>query len=456
MKRLTTLCLVLALSSTTVWAKITLPGTAEIKLDNGLTVQVVERHQLPLFSLQLTFHAGSIHDPVGKEGLASLASDMLMRGTDTRTAKQIADEVAFGGGTLSNYCGRVSAGFSGEFLTAQAENAFEILADMLLNATMTEAEFEKTKTRTLGGLNSRKENARSIAGDAIFEAILGESRYAHYAGGEAKTVEALTRDDITGYVKNYYTPDNCILVVCGDISKESLATWIEKYFGSWQGTAEVNSSTSEFPQVTGKEVIIYDKADATQTQIRIGGNGLSLGHADQSQLEVARTVYGGSFTSRLMNEIRVNRGLSYGASCRTSRYVPGGLVYVSTFTKNETVGEVIDIILEESNKMQTVIVPDSEHVGAINYLCGTYPGDFETNDNIAGVFSNIWLNSIDKSYYEDYQERLREVSAEQAMAMAGKYFPMDNYKLVLVGNADEIKEQVAKYGPVTVIPLSEE
>jgi predicted Zn-dependent peptidase len=140
----------------------------------------------------------------------------------------------------------------------------------------------------------------------------------------------------------------------------------------------------------------------------------------------------------------------------SNRYLPGGLAYVYTFTKNETVGEVIDVILAEADEMQTVIVPDSEHVGAINYRCGVYPLGFETNDQLAGVFSSLWLNQLDRSYYEDYQENLRAVTAEQTMAVAKKYFPKDNYRLVLVGKADEIIDQAEKFGPVTVIPLAED
>lgn len=456
MTKLLIASLLLVLTAGAASGKISLPEAEQFQLDNGLVVNVIEKHNLPLFSLQMTFRAGSTHDPVGQEGLASLASDMLMRGTPTRTAKQVADEVAFGGGALSNYCGRVSAGFRGEFLTAQGENAFEILADLVLNSTLPEDEFDKTRTRTLGSLQSRKEDARSIAGDAIYSAILGESRFAHFTGGEVGTIEKLTRDDVARFVASHYAPDNCILVVCGDVTRETVRAWVENYFGWWQGTATLSSTDSEFPAVTGHEVIIYDKIDATQTQIRIGGTGIPLGHEDYSALEVARTVYGGSFTSRLMNEIRVNRGLSYGVRFRTYRYLPGGLAYVSTSTKNETVGEVIDIILAEADRMQTEIVPDSELVGTVNYQCGTYPLNFETNDDLAGVFSNLWLSRLDKSYYEDYQERLRAVTSQQAMDVANKYFPKDNYKLVLVGKADEIREQAKKYGPVTVIPLSEE
>ncbi|MEW5797078.1 MAG: pitrilysin family protein [Candidatus Zixiibacteriota bacterium] len=455
MKRVMIIVSMAVLLSSAVTAKITLPTSNEFKLDNGLTVSVIERPQLPLFSLQLTFRAGSTFDPAGKEGLASLASDMLMRGTATRSDKQIADQIAFGGGTMTNTCGFVAAGFNGEFLTTQGEQAIEILADLVRNSTFATEELEKTRTRTLGFLQSRRENPGTVANDAIWEAILGDSRYAHFSGGLSHSVQALTRDDIVQFAQNHYTPDNCILVVCGDITTASVREWVTKYFGDWTGRAVLAPEETSFPTVTGREVVIYDKQDATQTQIRIGGNGIPLNHPDYPALEVARTVYGGTFASRLMDEIRVNRGLTYGVSCRASRFKPGGLLYVTTFTKNATVAEVIDIIFSEAVRIQEEPMPDSELADGANYQCGTYPLDFETNDALASVFANMWLNNLDKSFYEDFQERLRAVTVPQAMAAARSYFPRDIYKLVLVGKADEIKSQVEKYGPVTVRPFTQ-
>lgn len=456
MKKLIVTISLLVLLTGAASSKITLPKAEQFKLGNGLTVQVIERHQLPLFSLTLTLRAGSVYDPVGKEGLASLASDMLMRGTKTRTAKQIADEIAFGGGSMSNSCGYVSAGFDGEFLTAQGEKAFEMLADMVLNSTFTAEEFDKTKTRTIGSLQSRRQTPSTVANDAIREAILDGSPYAHFSGGVMSTVETLTRDNVVQFVKSHYTPGNCILVVCGDVTAKSIRRWTEKYFAKWSGKATLESVDSPFPAITGTSVVIYDKKDASQTQIRIGGNGFPLNHPDFPAHEVARTVYGGTFACRLMDEIRVNRGLTYGVSYRSTSFKPGGMTFVTTFTKNATVGEVIDLILAEAARMQTEPMPDSEMNDGASYQCGTYPLDFETNDALAGTFANMWLNNLDKSYYEDYQERVRAVTVPQAMEAAKKYFPKDNYKLVLVGKADEIIEQAKKYGPVTVLPFSVE
>jgi len=456
MKKLLLTLALCALTATAVTAKITLPKAAEFKLSNGLTVNVIERHQLPLFSVSLTCRAGSIYDPVGQEGLASLSSDMLMRGTKTRTAKQIADEIAFGGGTLGNSCGFSSAGFNGEFLTENGEKGFQILADLLLNSTFTPEEFEKTKTLDLGGLQGRREDPRNVAGDAIWEAVLGTSRYAHFSGGTPAQVQALTRDNVVKFVKEHYTPDNCVLVVCGDITTKAVRSWVDKYFGPWKGKAVPAQAEQTFAPISGREVIIYDKPDASQTQIRIGGNGIPLNHADYPALEVARTVYGGSFASRLGDEIRVKRGLTYGVSYRSSSFKPGGVAFVTTFTKNATVGQVVDLILAEAYRMQTEPLPDSELADGAAFRNGTYPLNYETNDDLADVYANMWLNGLDRSYFEDYQERLKAVTSAQAMDAAKKYFSKDNYRLVLVGKADEVRPQVEKFGPVTVKPFSQE
>lgn len=455
--RTVSLCAALVvLSLSAAEAKIALPKPQEFTLSNGLSVRVISRHELPLFSMQLVFRAGSIFDPAGQEGLASLTSDMLMRGTKSRTARQIAEDVAFGGGTLSNEAGYESAALSGEFLPAQGEKAVEILADLVLHSTFSVEEFDKTKALVQGQLGSRRENPSLVANDAIWSTILKDSPYGHFTGGTSETVSSLTRDDVVAFAKARYTPDNALLVVCGDVKADQVKKWVNKHLGSWKGKAASVPPPGAFAPIEGRQVILYDKQDATQTQIRIGSLGLPLGHADFPALEVARTVYGGSFASRLMDEIRVNRGLSYGVSYRSSSQRPGGVVYVTTFTKNATVGEVLDIVLAEAGKMQTAAVSDSELTDGANYRAGTYPLDFETNDDLAQVFASMWLNDLSRAYYEDYQEQLRAVKPPAAMAVAQKYFPGEHFRLVLVGKAEEVLPQVEKYGPVKVLPFSSE
>jgi len=435
-----------------VSAGITLPPVTDTTLANGLTVQVVERHSLPLFSYAFIFRAGSVCDPADREGLAYLSSDMLMRGTDRRSAKEIAEAIAFVGATLSSFCDMETVGMQGESLAEYGETVFSIAAEVLMNSAFAEDEFDKSKNLQISGLISMRDNAGSAADMEIVRELLSPGPYAHMPKGSIAGVERLTRADAVEFAGKYFTPDNCLLVVCGDVDRQTVIGWAEKYLGNWQGRAGGTSfdKTGQFPTCDDRGVLILDKPDATQTQIRMGLIGMPKGDTEYIPFELARTMYAGSFTSRLVNEIRVNRGLSYNVRCRSYNYSRGGIIYVSTFTKNESVGEVIDIILAESKRMQNEPVPDSELTGTQNYRCGLYPLRFETNDDLAEVFADIWLYNLDHSYFQDFQEKTRKVDQDQVIRAAEKYFPLERYRLVLVGKADEIRSQAEKYGPVTV------
>lgn len=456
MKKTAMLCLVVLILAGLAQAKITLPKPTEIKLANGLTVMVIERHTLPLFSIQMSFRGGSIYDPVGREGLAGFCSQMLMRGTKTRSAKQIAEGIAYDGGDMSTFCGQEMAGFTGEFLADKGDKGLSILSDLLLNSVFSAEETEKTRTRLAAELASKLDEPSAVADEKIYSAILGSSRYAHQVDGTVGALKAITREELVSFFHKYYAPDNCLLVICGDVDVATAKKWAETYFGKWNGKADYKPVAETFQNAAGSEILLYDKKDATQTQIRFGNIGLAVSDPGYVPFEAVRTIFGGSYTSRLNNEIRIKRGLSYGASCRSNRFGPGGIIYITTFSKNATVGAVVDLILSETKRIQTEPAPDSEFTGGINYRSGLYPTQFETNDAIAGTFSNMWLHHLDKSIYEDFQEKLRAVKPNQGEAAAAKYLPGANFRLVLVGKADEVKPQVEKFGHVTVLPLSDE
>lgn len=436
-------------------AKIHLPQSNDFRLDNGLTVRVIERPELPLFSLELCFKAGSIYDPEGQEGLANLCNNMLMRGTTSRSARQIAEEISFGGGTLYNYCGRETAGFSGEFLSENGVKGFQILADILLNASFANDELIKTRNRILAEIESRFESPSVIATEEFYNQVLGESKFAHIPAGSVSSVSTLTREDVLDFFHLAYAPDNCILVVCGDINKKTVREWARQYLGSWRGKTGLAKTAEINRPVADREVVILDKPDATQTQIRIGNIGLIRNHPDYIPFETARTVFAGSFTARLINEVRVKRGLTYNIRMRSPEYSQCGLVYVSTFTKNESVGEVLDIILDETERIRTEPIPDDELKGAINYRTGLYPLNFETNDDIVDTYVNLWLYNLDKPYFEEFQERMRMMTPEAVLASTAAHFPFKDYRIVLVGKADDIRSQAEAFGTVTVKPFVE-
>ncbi|MFH1701483.1 MAG: pitrilysin family protein [Candidatus Zixiibacteriota bacterium] len=453
MRKLIIYCAAILILGAPIAARINLPESKSIKLDNGMQILVIERHNLPLFSLDFGFRCGSIHDPDGKFGLANLCNEMMMRGTQTRTAQELAEEISFQGGSLSNYCGREMSGFSGEFLSEYGQSAIEILADIVLNSSFTEEEFTKTKTRTIANLQSRLEDASSMATEHIFNFILTESPFAHIPSGNPVMVSGIKREAVLDFYKNAYTPDNCLLIICGDISAEMITQWCQKYFSNWKGKKILPAVKADFEKTKGMEIILYDKEDASQTQIRFGANGPGMDAPDRIPFDAAQTIFAGSFTSRLVDEIRVKRGLTYGVSLRSSRFSDAGILYVSTFTKNASVSEVLDIIFNETQKIKTIPLTDDELNGIIRYRNGLYPLGFETNEAISSKYLNLWIYELNKSYYEDYQESFKKVTTESLMKAAKDNFPLENYRLVLIGNAEEVLPQLEKYGEVKVLPF---
>jgi zinc protease len=453
MRKLIIYCITVLILGAPLAAKINLPDAKSINLDNGLQILVIERHNLPLFSIDFGFRCGSVHDPEGKFGLANLCNEMLMRGTPTRTAKEIAEEISFRGGSLGNYCDREMSGFSGEFLAEYGESAIEILADIVLNSSFAEDELTKTKTRIIANLESRLEDASSMATEHMFNSILSANPFAHIPSGNPESVSGFNRDIVLDFYKKAYTPDNCLLVICGDISVDLVTQWCQKYFGNWSGKRNLPDIKADFETTQGLDIILYNKEDASQTQIRFGANGPGMNAPDRIPFEGARTIFAGSFTSRLMDEIRVKRGLTYGVSMRSSKFSGDGVLYVSTFTKNASVGEVLDIIFNETQRIHTVPLTEEELIGAIKYRNGLYPLSFETNENISDKFLNLWFYNLDKSYYEDYQESFNKVTSATLMKAAQDNFPLKHYKLILVGNAEEVLPQVEKYGKVQVLPF---
>jgi zinc protease len=453
MKRFVIILLVSLLCAGSLCARINLPDADQFTLANGMTVAVIERHALPLVGVGFLFRAGSIHDPAGKEGLANLCNRMLTRGTTTRTAEQIAEDISYYGGDWYNYCQPEEAGFYAEFLADHIDHGLEILQDLLLYSAFADDQVEWSKNQTLSELESRYEDPAGMADEYIYQAILGSNPYAHLPAGTESSVAALTRDDIIQFSRSHYTPDNCVLIICGDVKSDTIKAWITAHFAGWSGKAQSSAVNAGFLPVAKTKVLIVDKPDATQTQIRIGKVGFRKGDSLSVPFETARSIYATAFTSRLVDELRVKRGLTYRVSLRSDQYRAGGINYVATFTQNETVGEVIEIILRESERMQIEPVPDSELAGGINYQNGQYPLEFETNNAIVGTFMEMWLYGLPKSFFTDFQEESKRVTAGQVMEAAKRFFPVGDYRLVLVGKAAEIRSQVEKYGPIEIVPI---
>ena len=429
------------------------PPPARTILKNGLTLLVLERHAVPLVEIELLIKAGSAADPAGKEGLASLTARMLKRGTRTRPAQQFAQEVEFVGGTLESSATRDATLVQGEFASRDVEVGLNLLADMVQNPAFGEEDLSREKRLVLADLASGLDDPAEVADDAYMAWLLGTHPYGRPVAGYTKSVPGLTRADVAAYAEARLVPNNAILAIVGDLGAAQAAQRVDKYFGAWKRRALVEAKLAEPAPVRGRKVLLVDKPDATQSQIRFGNLGMRRADPDYLPALVANTVLGGGFTSWLVDEVRVKRGLTYGIRSRFDALRFAGAFVVSTFSRNASVGETIKVSLDQIRRLRAGQVPAEDLDKARNYRAGQYPLRIEAPDALAAEIVGVELYGLEPDYINQYQKRVRGVGLDAVKRVAARYVPLDDLAIVVIGPASQLKESLAPLGPVTVRPI---
>jgi predicted Zn-dependent peptidase len=422
-------------------------------LKNGLTVLILERRTIPLVQFQLMIKAGSVADPAGKEGVAALTARLLKRGTRNRMAPQFAEEVEFVGGTLGAHASLESTLVSGEFASRDAEVAFNLLADMVLNPAFREEEVQKEKRQVLAGILGLLDEPRALADRAFDLWLYGGHPYGRPVEGWKSSVEGLTREDVAAFYTARYAPGNAVLAIAGDVGSAETAQRVQRYFGSWKKRSVALLTIAAAPPVKGRKVLIVDKPDATQSQIVFGNVALKRSDPDFFPLAVGNTILGGGFTSWLVDEVRVKRGLTYSIRSSVEAHRAPGLLSVSTFSRNASVAETIQVALEQLAKLRAGTVPAEDLDKARNFMVGLYPLQIETPGDQAEAFLEVDLYGLDAEYVNQYQRRVRAVGIDAVKRAAARYVSTEDLAIVVVGPASELKGKLAPLGPVTVRPL---
>jgi len=433
-----------------------LPEVAEFETSGGLKVLFAERGPLPLVALQLWLPAGSAADPKRKDGLADFTASLLRRGTRKRTADELNEAVEFCGASLA--CG-AEEDFLSVRINAPSEHLrpmLEILAEVVRWPSFPRKEVESTRTRLLAQLANDLDDPGVVAERALLRALWDDHPYGHDVVGTAKQVRTFTRQDAVAFQRSRFGPRVGLLVIAGQGEARDVKAVAERVFGDWEGGPDRALATPPLqPPVLSGRTLLVDKPEQTQSQIRIGGRGIPRGSEDIFAASLMNTALGGSFTSRLVEAIRVKRGLSYGVSSGFERLMAAGSFAVSTFTKTETTRAAIDLCLLELAKMRRKGPSAEELDVAKRYLAGLFPLRFETNEAVAGALAEIRLFQLGDDWVERYRERLLQVTVEEARRVARKYILAEPPAIVVVGNADKVKKQLSGLGPLSVMEVSQ-
>ena len=429
-----------------------LPAPEKLTLKNGITVYYLKSSDLPLVSLRLWLKgAGYVDEPAELEGVASLTATLMLKGTATRDANAIAEAVDFMGARFSISAGDEYAGISAESLAEHFPKLLEIAADCLRNPSFTEEEFTKERKTRIDSLKAVKDSPGAAVRYYFQKAYFGSHPMGHLSSGTEASLNKITVADLKSYYQKYFRPERGIAAVVGDIDKAKLVELLNATIGAWSaaGAAAPAAAIPPLPKPKGPKLILIDKPDATQAYWTLGAPGYPIGDAITPQATVMNTLFGGRFTSWLSTELRIKRGLTYGAGSSFQPWTIGGLFTASSYTRNEKIGEMLDITFDLLKKVRKEGFATEEIESARNYIQGQFPPTLEANASKATAYVRLAFYNLGFDYYDKYLAGIQQVAQASARDSAVKLMPETDFVLVVVGKAAEIKKQLEKFGTWT-------
>ncbi len=409
-------------------------------LDNGLQVQLLHRPALPITTISLSIKAGQLFEKEGQEGLAGFTVDLLDQGTTTKSAEEIAEELEFMGTSFGSGVRDDIVELGLQTLKRNIDRSLDIFADILLHPSFSEEELRKQKDETLSALTQEEEDPGHIAMREFLKEIYGKHPYSHNDIGNRKSVTSFNRQVVRSFYETYYIPNGSVLTVVGDFDHDSLVKKIQQRFGEWRkGKPPV--LPPEPRDVKGRAVKIIDK-DISQANILLGYPAISRKNPDYYKVVVMNYILGsGGFASRMLKDLRDEKGLTYGVYSRFSLPLEKGYFVVSVQTKNKSAEESIKGILYHLRKMKSEEVTDKEYQEAIAYLTGSFPLRLDTNHKISGILGAMAMYELGDDYLDTYVQRIRSVTKKDILEVAKKYLHPESYRLVIVGNGKELNRK---------------
>jgi zinc protease len=453
MKKL--LLLTVLVSTVALGQKVQLPPSTRHTLDNGLTVVLMEYRKVPVVHFRLVVRGGSARDPEGMEGLASVATTLMREGTTTRTSTELAQAIDVIGGSLSASAGLEYCAVKAEVLKKDLDTGLNLFSEVILHPTLPKEELERERKQRMASLDGMKEDPEAVASLMFSKMVYTSHPYGKQAFGTKPSLESITRLHLVDFYQQTFVPNGSILAVVGDFNSSEMLARIQQTFSAWKQGDQHDNPLPLPVKLQGRKVVLVDKPDLTQTQIVIGNIGIDIKHPDFFAVKVANVLFGSGYTSRLVDALRLKRSLTYSAFSGFPANLFGGTYTISTFTKNATVGEAIDVILEELMKFREKGANTEEWKKAQNYIAGSFARSLQAPEALAARITDIEFYGFPKDYVETYIQKVKAVTLADVQRVAQKYFLVDDLLFVLVTPAEPTRPVVERYGPVSVVPLKD-
>lgn len=432
-------------------APVRFPPFREMALPGGITLLVVENHEQPVISVNLSFRAGALYDAVGKEGTAELVAQLLTKGTPTRTAEQISAAIEGVGGALGASAGDDFLTVSENVLSDHADLAFELLGDVVRRATYPTEELELARTQALSALALALSQPGNVADRFFRREIYGRHPY-----GRSPTEEsyrAITQADVKRFAATRLRPAGALLVLAGDVTLARARALALKAFAGWTGVPPAVAPPPASPVRTATDILLVHRPGSVQGNVQVGNTTMGPTDSGYYAARVATQVLGGGADARLFLILREQKSWTYGSYAGLTRRRGLGNWEATFEGRTEVVDSALAEMLHQIDRMRTELVPDSELTNTKGFLVGSFPLTIETPEQIASAVANARLLGLGTDYVRLYRERLAAVTPARARAAAARTYHRSALSIVVVGDGEKLYDRLKTIAPVRLVDV---
>ena len=423
---------------------LNIPTPYETTLPNGLQVVIVEQPRLPLVNFRLAFRVGDAHDPREIPGLMDMVSGTLTEGTQSRTSRQIADQVARLGATLSASANADYTTVGASALAAYSDQILDLMADVVLRPIFPEEELARARANTKQGLLLQRGQAGFLANERVSRVLFGDHPYSVIAPSP-EGVDAMTRERVTSYHRSTFVPNNAVLVVVGDVQREAIMRRLNELFGRWERGQTQEARFPSPPARTARAIYLVDRPGSAQSNIVIANTGLTRTSPDYFPTLVMHTILGGTASARLFMNLREEKGYTYGAYTNLDARRDVGSFRATAEVRSEVTGASLREFFHELERIRNEMVTERDLTNAKAYLTGVFPIRLETQEGLIDQLVQIKMYNLPANYLQTYRDRVNAITREDVQRAARQYVTPDRVAIVIVGDAARIMDQIRPY-----------
>jgi zinc protease len=423
---------------------LNIPLPFETVLPNGLRLVIVEDKRLPLVSYRLAFRTGDSHDPKNLPGLTDMMTGMLTEGTESRNSRQIADETARIGATLTAGANSDYTTVAASALSIYGDEVLALMADVVLHPSFPEDELELTKQNTKEGLKQQRAQPSFLASEMLSRIVFGEHPYS-IISPTPESIDEMTREKLVQFHRQTFVPGNAVFTIVGDVAREQVIKRITELFGEWPVGEPSASDFPAPPERHKRTIYLIDRQGSAQSNIVIANLGLTRTNPDYFPLLLMHTVLGANASSRLFMNLREEKGYTYGAYSSLDSRRTAGTLRATAEVRTPVTGASLKEFFYELNRMRDEPVKEKEIGDAKAYLTGVFPIRLETQEGLIDQLVQIKMYGLPDDYLQHYRERVGAVTAEDIQRVANRYIKPEAAAIVIVGDAAAVMNQIEPY-----------